>query len=390
MHAPADAQMLVKANEVDYDYTNRRVAAVGNVQIYYNGATIEADQVIYDQVAKRLRAEGNARLTEADGKVAHGEVIDLTDDYRDGFVNSLRVETADDTRIAAARANRSERQFHGVRERRLHRLRGVPRRSEEAAAVAGQGRAHHPQSDRADDVFRGRALEFFGVPIAYMPYLATPDPTVKRKSGVADADLFQLDRSTASASRSPTTSRSRPNYDLTISPRVTTKQGAAAAGGVPPSARRTASTPSARAGRLAARQGLFRRRRPDARLPRFPRQHRVLRQVQPDVQLDLGLGRAPDHRRDLLPGLPDPARCRRATPTRSAPPLTEGTSRTVADRRGERSYFDARTMYFKGFSTLRRAERAAGDPAGRSTTTRTFDQKVLRWRGRASPATSPA
>jgi LPS-assembly protein len=32
-HAPGDAQMLVKADEVDYDYTNHRTAAVGNVQI---------------------------------------------------------------------------------------------------------------------------------------------------------------------------------------------------------------------------------------------------------------------------------------------------------------------------------------------------------------------
>ena len=28
-------QMLVQANEVNYDHTNNRVAAVGNVQIYY-------------------------------------------------------------------------------------------------------------------------------------------------------------------------------------------------------------------------------------------------------------------------------------------------------------------------------------------------------------------
>ena len=65
---------------------------MGNVQIYYNGATIEADRVVYDQVTKRLRAEG-ARLTEANGKVTVGQVIDLTDDYRDGFVDSLGIET---------------------------------------------------------------------------------------------------------------------------------------------------------------------------------------------------------------------------------------------------------------------------------------------------------
>ena len=36
-------------DEINYDYNNERVSAVGNVQIYYNGATIEADKVIYDQ-----------------------------------------------------------------------------------------------------------------------------------------------------------------------------------------------------------------------------------------------------------------------------------------------------------------------------------------------------
>ena len=53
---PSNAPMLVQATEIRYDYTNNTVAAVGNVQIYYGGATIEADQVIYDQKTKRLRA----------------------------------------------------------------------------------------------------------------------------------------------------------------------------------------------------------------------------------------------------------------------------------------------------------------------------------------------
>jgi len=62
---PANQPMLVQATEIRYDYTNNTVSAVGNVQIYYNGATIEADEVTYDQKSKRLRAQGNVRLTEA-------------------------------------------------------------------------------------------------------------------------------------------------------------------------------------------------------------------------------------------------------------------------------------------------------------------------------------
>ena len=57
-------QMLVQATEINYDYANNRVAAVGNVQIYYGDSTLEADRVVYDQKTKRLHAEGNVRLTE--------------------------------------------------------------------------------------------------------------------------------------------------------------------------------------------------------------------------------------------------------------------------------------------------------------------------------------
>ena len=103
----SDGQMLVQAVEVDYDYNNSRVSAVGNVQMFYNGTSVEADKVIYDQKTKRLHAEGNIRMTDAEGKVTYASIMDLSDDYRDGFVDSLRVDTADATRMAATRMDRS-------------------------------------------------------------------------------------------------------------------------------------------------------------------------------------------------------------------------------------------------------------------------------------------
>ncbi len=57
--AANQGKMLLHADELNYDYNNSRVSALGNVQIYHNGSTLEADKVIYDQAAKRLHAEGN-------------------------------------------------------------------------------------------------------------------------------------------------------------------------------------------------------------------------------------------------------------------------------------------------------------------------------------------
>ena len=139
--------MLVQAVEVDYDYNNSRVSAVGNVQMFYNGTSVEADKVIYDQKTKRLHAEGNIRMTDADGKITYANIMDLSDDYRDGFVDSLRVDTADYDANGGDPRRPQQRQLHGVRKRRLYRLRAVQGRSEEAAAVAGQGRPHHPRPE---------------------------------------------------------------------------------------------------------------------------------------------------------------------------------------------------------------------------------------------------
>ena len=135
----------MRAEVINYDYTNERVSATGNVQIYYGASTLEADKVIYDQKTKRLHAEGNVRLTQADGTVTYGEIMDLSDDFRDGFVNSLRLDGARADAIRR-RARRSlERQLHGVPERRLHRLRALQGRPAQAAEVAGEGRPHHPR-----------------------------------------------------------------------------------------------------------------------------------------------------------------------------------------------------------------------------------------------------
>ena len=90
---------------------NKRVSAVGSVQIYHSGSTLEADRVIYDETTKRLHAEGNVRLTDANGQITYGDLMNLSEDFRDGFVDSLRVETADQTRMAAARADRSSGEF---------------------------------------------------------------------------------------------------------------------------------------------------------------------------------------------------------------------------------------------------------------------------------------
>ncbi len=83
------------------------VAADGNVKIYYAGYTLEAEKVSYNKGNGRLIATGNVKLVDPSGSAFYSDYIDITDDFRDGFVQSLRVDTADHAHFAAERAERS-------------------------------------------------------------------------------------------------------------------------------------------------------------------------------------------------------------------------------------------------------------------------------------------
>jgi LPS-assembly protein len=222
---PNDGQMLVQAVEVDYDYNNNRVAAVGNVQLYYNGTSVEADKVIYDQKTKRLHAEGNIRMTDADGKITYANIMDLSDDYRDGFVDSLRVDTADATRMAATRSDRSSGNYT-VFENGVYTA-CAPCRDDPKKPPLWQvkgARIIHDQNEKML-YFETAQLEFFGVPLAYMPYFSTPDPTVKRKSGFLMPGYFPGTTATGFGAEVPYYWAIAPDYDATFTPRFMSRQG---------------------------------------------------------------------------------------------------------------------------------------------------------------------
>ncbi len=335
-----DGQMLVQATEVDYDYNNSRVSAVGNVQMFYNGTSVEADKVIYDQKTKRLHAEGNIRMTDADGKITYANIMDLSDDYRDGFVNSLRVDTADATRMAATRADRTSGNYT-VFENGVYTA-CAPCKDDPKKPPLWQVKGMRIIHDQIDKMlyFENAQLEFFGVPLAYMPYFSTPDPTVKRKTG------FLMPAVTSNVGygigiETPFYWAIAPDMDATFNPRFTTPAGRADAGRIPSApAGRLLSDP-----RLWHRPARSRRLRRSARRPPVPRRRRDQGRVRAERANGSGAGTASlltdpnvlfDYRLSLYK---DPLQSFLTLPT-------EAISQLYLTGVGNRSYFDARTIYY--------------------------------------------
>lgn len=217
-------RMLVDAADMVYDRNTNTITARGNVQIYYQGRVLEADRVIYNQTTKRVFAEGNAKLVERDGSIAYSDRFELSDDFRDGFVDSLRSESADKTRFTASRAERIGGEttvFTDGSYTACEECKDDP--SKPPLWRVRAKRIIHNNSEQTV-YYEDATFELLGMPIAWLPYFSTPDPSVKRKSGILAPRYLARSQLGAGVSI-PIYWALSPNYDLTVTPTYLSRQG---------------------------------------------------------------------------------------------------------------------------------------------------------------------
>ncbi len=224
-----NAKMLVTANEMIYDYKNNKVHAVGGVQIYYEGSVLEADKVTYDRVSNKMFAEGSVRYRAKDGNVIHANALEMTQDFREAFVNSMLVETPQRTRFAASRADRTDGNItvfsNGVYTA-CEPCRDNPKKPPLWQVKAAK--IIHNEGMRTVH-YENATLELFGTPIAWLPYFYHPDPTVKRQSGFLPPHVYS-NRRTGFGFEMPYFWSIRPNMDATVSITPFLNQGVLAKG----------------------------------------------------------------------------------------------------------------------------------------------------------------
>ena len=220
--AESDKRMVVEARELIQDDNRKTVTARGHVQIYYKGRVLEADQVVYDRATNRVRARGHARLTEADGRETYAETIELTDDLKQGFVDSLRVETPEQTYMSAARAEKDGPTT--VFDRGVYTACKPCEDASKPPLWRVRAKRIIHDADEKNIYYQDASLEFLGVPIAYVPFFSAPDPSVKRRSGIL-SPTFLYKSQLGYGAGLPIYWAIQPNIDLTFTPSFLTKQG---------------------------------------------------------------------------------------------------------------------------------------------------------------------
>ncbi|WP_287064407.1 LPS-assembly protein LptD [Mesorhizobium sp.] len=221
---PTGSQMLLAADTLVYDNDNQTVTAVGGVQIDYGGNRLVAQRVEYNRNTKRLVASGNVEVINSDGTKIYSQHVDITDDFADGFVNALRVETVDKTYFAAESAERMGgvlTTFHNGVYTACEPCEDKP---DNAPTWRIKARKIIWNGAKKTVRFENSNFEFFGFPLAYLPAFEIADPTVKRKSGFLIPSIaYKSDLGLGV--KVPYYFALSPTYDLTVTGSGYTRQG---------------------------------------------------------------------------------------------------------------------------------------------------------------------
>jgi len=178
--------IYLEADELINDEGEQVLTALGEVEGRYQDRTLRADRVDYNLETGEVLATGNVVLIDATGDVQYADKLELSDELQAGTAANFTARLASGATTAArfvTRAENGEFELFNV----TYTACELCRNSEgDAKKPTWRLRARRVKQDDESRTIRYRdaVIEMFGIPIFYTPYLAHPDPSQDRASGL--------------------------------------------------------------------------------------------------------------------------------------------------------------------------------------------------------------
>ncbi len=217
------------ADKVVYDQDTNIITASGNVVLIQNNNQLTADVVIYDINTGEVKATGGIIIRETTGNIIFMEDATLDGDFKQGFINQVRVIFTDGSKLISRSGERSGKIIV------LNNAIYTP-----CEFCVEEGEEKPTWQIRADQVthdseektvkYKNVRLEVAGVPVFYSPYFAHPDPTVRARTGILPPNRLGRSTELGAFVQIPYYWNISDQQDFTFEPLITSREGVVFAG----------------------------------------------------------------------------------------------------------------------------------------------------------------
>ena len=214
-----------QADSVTYDKANGLVAADGHVEAWQNDHVLRADRVTFDRNTNVMAAYGHVVIVEPDGQVLFADYAELTQGMRDGVLIGMRALMAQNARMAANGARRTDGKINEMTRGVYSTCNVCAQHPNEPPLWEIRARLLTQDLENQRIEYRDATLDFLGIPVLYLPYFSNSDPSVKRQSGLLTPNIGATDSHLGSFVSLPYYIVLDDQSDLTLTPTLATRTG---------------------------------------------------------------------------------------------------------------------------------------------------------------------
>ena len=178
----AEQDISFEADSVSVNQNDGSMLAVGNVEMQQAGMTLTADEVRYNRDQDRAVAKGNVTFVDADGGIHRAEVMTLDTEFTHIVADTLRSRYPDGSFFIAASGDINPDSVSVYDSSRFSPCDCDFENGETPIWDLRATSTRHNVETRTI-VHRNVRMHIMNLPVGYLPYLAHPDWTVRRRSG---------------------------------------------------------------------------------------------------------------------------------------------------------------------------------------------------------------
>lgn len=216
--AQADFITLV-ADRLYLDGPNRLIAE-GNVEALSGQTRLRAARIVYDRSSGTIAITGPLTLHEGTRVLVLADQAELQPDLRQGLIRSARFVLDQQLQIAAHQVDRSDPRFTQMTSVIASTCEICAERQTPLWEVRADRVIH--DSEERQIYFENAQFRLFGLPVAYIPRLRVPDPSLQRATGWL-SPRFSINTGHGLGLRAPYFIVLSQDKDLTLTPFLASK-----------------------------------------------------------------------------------------------------------------------------------------------------------------------
>lgn len=182
----------LKANQITITSGYRTLRASGDVEIVYQTTLLRASAIVYDAERDEITAEGPLRIQDGDAITIVADYAELSGDMRRGILKGARMVLNEQLQITAVEISRTEGRYNQLFKAAASTCTVTEATSTPFWQIRASRIVHDEQSKQL--FFENAQLRIGPVPVAYLPRLRVPDPSITRSSGFLVPGLTNSDR----------------------------------------------------------------------------------------------------------------------------------------------------------------------------------------------------